>query len=603
MGSTSGWVVREAQNGASSPGSHVYTIAVNATDDVVSVSDGDCLTDGTTCTELTVTFDRTENTDPSRGVSADIQLSPELELCDPSDLASNFTKATGSGAWEGTYDASMQLLDNGGGSYTVDLAILGTSCGPTTGVDLFTVSVKRAAGVSGNAVGTVAVTDVLVRDYLNAPLPGLPGVTGEVPIDQTAPAAVTDLVATQVKSGNDSDGTTKIQLSWTAPGGDADYVEIWRNSYGDYPEYDDGTGAEPILPLSNAGWSSIGTVSAGDPRSFVDEPATRDFYYYAAVVYDGCGNASAVSGPTGGTLNYHLGDVTDGVVNGNGNNAVGSGDLSHLGFNYGATLPLGASLNYLDVGPTSDFSVDGLPTTDDVVQFEDLMVFAMNFQAVSKRFDAPAPATSNDIALHVGQVDSDETLEVAVRMTGNGRIQGLSIPLTWNDSAVEPLSVRPGELMARQGGQGMVLSPEPGVVDAALIGVRDQGLSGEGALAHVTFRVKGAGEPRIGLGEIIARDSENGQVLVAGSVGGTTPSAVPSVSGLAEIAPNPFNPATEVKFSLARAGRSRCRSTICVVASCERWWTRRARPASTRSRGTAPTVQTARSRPEATSCV
>ena len=53
-----------------------------------------------------------------------------------------------------------------------------------------------------------------------------------------------------------------------------------------------------------------------------DEVTNRDFWYYVAFVTDGCGNVSAVSNRTNGTLNYHLGDVTNGFVAGTGNNLV-----------------------------------------------------------------------------------------------------------------------------------------------------------------------------------------------------------------------------------------------------------------------------------------
>ena len=506
-----------------------------------------------------MTFDRTD-TAASRGVSTTLQLSPELELCDTGNLPANFTMAGGAGAWaDGYTNTTMQVYDNGGGNYTVDLAILGSPCGPTTGGDLFTIAVKPATGFTGEAVGTVSVTDVLVRDCANAPLPGVPGAAGEVAIDLVAPAALADLTATQVKTGNDSDGDTEITLSWTAPGGDADLIEIWRKGYGDYPEYDGG--AAPAGPVTAAnGWFLVTTRAASDPATYVDAPGSRDFWTYAAYVIDGCANTSPVSALTGGTLSYHLGDVTDGAINGNGDNLVTTNDLSHLGANYGISLVPNDALNYLDVGPTTDFSVDARPTTDDQVQFEDLMMFAINYNQVSKDLRAPQPAPVNAIELLAGEaVAVGGTFEVALRLQADGRLQGVSVPLTWDAAVVEPVGMRPGDLMAQQGGAVLVLSPEPGVVDAAVMGVRSQGISGDGVLAWVDFRVKASGEPRIGLGKVIARDADNQQVLIAGAAGVQTPTVAPEVSSLAPNAPNPFNPATELRFSVARDGQVQLR--------------------------------------------
>ena len=53
-----------------------------------------------------------------------------------------------------------------------------------------------------------------------------------------------------------------------------------------------------------------------DPGDPFDEALTRDFWYFIAYAKDGCGNVSVVSTMTGGTLGYHLGDVSNGVTPG-----------------------------------------------------------------------------------------------------------------------------------------------------------------------------------------------------------------------------------------------------------------------------------------------
>ena len=69
---------------------------------------------------------------------------------------------------------------------------------------------------------------------------------------------------------------------------------------------------------------------------------------------------SAVSNQTGGTLNYHLGDVSSPLGGpGTGDNHVVTLDVSLLGANYGIPLCTSDLANYLDVGPTTDFSVNG----------------------------------------------------------------------------------------------------------------------------------------------------------------------------------------------------------------------------------------------------
>ncbi len=522
---------------------------------IAALDASSCLTPGNTCTTIPVVFNRLDAT-PSRGVSVTFQLSPELVLCTP-DMNTDIVVATGTGTWADGYgNLNYQLIDNGGGSYTVDLAILGVPCGPTAGGDLFSVNVAKAASVTADAVGTLTVTDVIVRDCNNVPLPGIPGAPGYVTIDLTNPGTLTDLAAAQVKTGNDSDGTTKIALSWTAPGGDSDFIDIYRKGFGDYPEYDDGTGAEPTAPVTTAnGWVLIATVPA-TTTSYVDEPATRDFWYYAAYVTDSCGNVSVASDITGGTLNYHLGDVHNGTAAGSGDNLVTTSDISHLGANYGITPAYGSALNYLDVGPTTDYSVDARPTTDNRVQFEDLMMFAINYGQVSKAFGHPAPVAVNNLVLDLSSdADRDGILEAAITMSGDGQVQGLSVPLVWNSAVVQPVGMEPGNLLADQGGLNLVVSPAPGTVDAALFGIRDSGISGEGLLATVRFKRVGPGEPGISLGEVTARDAENKAVMMDASSHGPDLGAVPMISVLNKNVPNPFNPSTTFSFMLARTGK------------------------------------------------
>lgn len=524
-------------------------------DNNVSVADAPaCVTSASTCVTLPVTFNR-NHVSFARGVSVTIQLSPELELCTGNPQTS-ITMVTGAGSWSDPFTNLIhQIVDNGGGSYTIDRAILGTPCGPDHGGILFNVNVKPSAAVTTEAIGTVTVTAVDVRDCANAVLPGIPGAAGEVAINLTTPAALTGLTAAQRKTGNDSDGTTKINLSWAAPTGDADFITIWRKGYGDYPEYNDGAGAVPAAPVdAGHGWTLVTTLPATS-TACTDEPPVRDFWYYAAYVSDECGNTSPVSAITGGTLNYHLGDFSDGTTVGAGNNLVFGEDISALGSHYGVTLtPYGDTRNYLDVGPTTDYSVDARPTTDNRVQFEDLMVFAMNYEQVSKIELPTIPAAANTIEVVSGPTGSvGSTFDVAVVLGANGKLQGLSVALAWDAAVVEPVGMEPGDLLAAYGGQALVLSPEPGTVDAALMGVRDKAIAGQGVLATVTFRVKAAGNAAVTLGNVVARDRDNRPLSMTGGAD-LPPVSLPSVSELRANVPNPFNPSTEFSFVLAVEG-------------------------------------------------
>ncbi|MBD3221605.1 hypothetical protein GF314_10220 [bacterium] len=540
------------------------TAATVVADEVSVAGPDDCLSDADPCGEAVVTFDRT-STEPLRGLSVTFELSPEIALC-TGDPAVDITVASGAGAlFEGYSNLEVQRLDLGGGQYTVDLALLGAPCGPDLGGDVFTIAVTRAPGQTGSVSGTIAVTEVVVRDCANMPLPGEAGASGQVSYDGAAPAPVTDLAATQVTAGNDADGTTLIDLAWTAPTeADADYVEIWRKGFGDYPEYDDGTGAAPAPPVTtDNGWTLAATLPATD-AVYTDDPGARDFWTYAIRVVDACGNPSEITAGdlTSGTLSYHLGDVRDPDTPGaEGDNAVDVADISALGAAYGTSDGDAAYENALDVGPTTDFAVRSRPLTDDQIQFEDLIVLATNYELVG-RIEAPGlePMPRNEILVKVAPAaGSEATLVAEIILRGNGRIQGLSVPLKWNPDAVRPVGMVPGDLVDRQGGPGLVLAAAPGVVDAALLGVRDHGIRGQGTLARVTFEVVGDGAPRITTGRIDARDAGNRPlpVDVTGHDVLDDSSAGAERSTLHANTPNPFNPSTTLAFRIEESGRVR----------------------------------------------
>jgi adenylyl- and sulfurtransferase ThiI len=366
--------------------------------------------------------------------------------------------------------------------------------------------------------------------------------------------AITALAVSQVKVGNDGDGTTKITVTWPAVGAGST-VQVYRAGYGNYPEYDDapGAGSVPAAPAypPNAPWSLTPVTASGS----TDEPSTRDFWYYVAFVTDQYGTVSPVSNVAGGVLDYHLGDVTNGFTPGVGNNYVDIADVTLLGAHYGLTGAAVAPYNYLDVGPTTNRSVDARPTTDNQLDFEDLVVFAINFQVptlvhtgAQRAFVA---AAANEVDLTVpGGFGPEGTLTARMHLAGTGSVRALSAKLSWDPNVVALQSYAPGALLDELG--AVVLSGHPGVIDVAQLGTDGPGLIGEGEIATVTFRRIAAGDPKIELQSVEARDVSNAGVALAfRSVGMPV---VPAFTSFDRIAPNPFRANANLAFGLAVGG-------------------------------------------------
>jgi hypothetical protein len=233
---------------------------------------------------------------------------------------------------------------------------------------------------------------------------------------------------------------------------------------------------------------------------------------------------------------------------------VNTPDISLLGAHYGLFGGVVAPYNYLDVGPTTDHSVNGRPVTDNAIEFEDLVVFALNYGRVSLTSPKPAAAENDELLLVIpSNVQAGDMVDVPLFMIGTGLVQGLSVALGWNAQVVEPVGVSAGEMADENG--GVVFTPGSGVADAAVLGTSDGGFTGEGRLAVYHFRALASGSPNITITLVRARNAQNGAVdvpfMASSDVDG---SFLPKVTELLPPAPNPFNPQVMFRYRLSSNG-------------------------------------------------
>ena len=532
-------------------GSEVYTLAVfvdPAISRVFASTAGLCLSASRTCVSVPFIYQRGDSAS-AMAAHVSFHLDSRFALCTPATPASSIHQ----GSWLAAFaNKTFQVTDDGGGSFTVDQSLLGQPCGTTHGGVLFTVDVA-SAGADG--AGDVTVTDSRIRNCANQPLPGSPGAPAQLIVSHTPPPAITDLASAQVLAGNAPGSRTGITLTWTTPAPGP--IALYRAPFGTYPEFDDGGGTLPDSAAApGAPWT---LVSAAAITGLVDHPSTRGSWHYVAFLTDSCGNRSAVSNLTRGSLDYHLGDVSDGVTRGTGNNRVGTEDISLLGAHYGisgATL-VSDSVAYLDVGPT----IDGLPTsrpaTDDIIDFEDLIVFSLNYHTVSgpQAGARPAPPPGTTAKSESFELDApalvapgDEVV-AGLHLAAAGAMQGFSAQLAWNALVVQPVAVESGGFLESQG--GVMLSPRPGGADAALLGVRGTGISGSGDVARFRFKVLREGDAGLRIARVIARDAAN-RPLEPGGLSRSVVAAIPARTLLLAPSPNPARDAATLAFALAR---------------------------------------------------
>jgi hypothetical protein len=529
-----------------------YTMSVYPVTPVTSVTLGppsSCITTPTPCVNLPATLTRGESA-TARAISVTFHLDPSrLSLCAPATP----TASIHAGNWLNGFSPTVfQVVDNGGGSYTVDQTVLGDPCGPTGGGTLFTVDLKSV--IPGDGTGTVTLDAIQFRDCDGAAIPASAGGPAVLTIDHSGPTAIADVASAEILSGNGPGGTTGIQVTWSG-GSPAD---VYRAPYGSYPLYDHAGPVTPPDPALAPGppWT---LVSNGASSGLVDHPGVRGFWLYVVISHDACG-LSVHSNETSGALDYHLGDVTDGVTVGQGDNQVAPVDLSLLGANYGIADPVLAArgVQYLDVGPTTDASPLSRPTPDGVLDFEDLMIFSSNVGLVSAPPRAN-PARVVPVAAHatdperfwlVAPTDAAPGADAVVELhlSGAGRMQGFSAHLAWNASVVEPDGWSSGGLIEGLG--GIVLSSRPGTLDAARLGLAGGGMSGEGIVATARFRVLRAGDPGFRLQSVDARDAANHKLDSQALTLSQQP-ALPAETALLAPQPNPARGSALLAFTLA----------------------------------------------------
>ncbi len=428
-------------------------------------------------------------------------------------------------------------VDNGANSVTISDAILGTTDGVQTSVALFTVDFHAASeGTAAIGIDSYKLRDPANADFF-AELSG-----ASLTVDCTAPPAVTGITA--------APGHAKVQVSWSmADESGVDHYEIYRGLWYDttpgvsaYPEYDDLAGdVQPTRPADRAAaaasaeWELAGTVPAGT-LTLADNGMTtgRGVYWYEVFAVDAAVNFGPRAATNDRATNYWLGDVesSDGDVD--------SGDITVMGATFGLSGGNPGYNNTVDVGPTDDASGFGIPATDSMIDFEDLMIFAMNYGNVSAKL-APV-VVQGPVVMSWDRLD-DRTWVLRLGEANSG-LKGVHLLAAL--PADVGCVVAAGDLLARQPGEVFLRDlPQRGLdVNLALIG-RNLGFAGAGELLRVTLD-----RPLDVAPAITARGVDNSELTVSMAPGA---GALPKTFVASQNYPNPFNPSTTIAYRLPEA--------------------------------------------------
>ncbi|MDO9693581.1 MAG: FlgD immunoglobulin-like domain containing protein [Candidatus Latescibacteria bacterium] len=444
----------------------------------------------------------------------------------------------------GTGAITTTVTQNAPDDWTVSYEIVGNAALPfgiPSDVDLFSIDVQGAAA----GTGQLTIESVTVNPLRLAPPPVIENVDAAITVICGGPGAATDLAA--------APGNRKVVVTWRDPAAaDIAAVEVWRGLWHDgtpgssaYPEYDDLAGdVTPTRPgsraeaLASPQWELAGTVPSGE-ESYTDvngvDGLARGVYWYEVFPRDVNGYYGPPATTSDRSTSYLLGDL-----DGDGDIKLTTDISGGLALCYGTAHGESGYDNACDVGPTDDWSGSGIPATDSVINFGDLMIFALNYDITVTKSQPPAGTPDARFAW--------ERLDAR----------------TWALTLLEPC----------RNLKGLRLHAElpPGAVTALVAGALLEQQSEPWFLQNIPARgldaglaVLGGGVVVTGPGELMqvqlndAHDLRQVAIEARGADNSLLPHTLELVAGAGDEVPgfaaprnrpNPFNPSTTITFTL-----------------------------------------------------
>jgi hypothetical protein len=401
-----------------------------------------------------------------------------------------------------------------------------------------------------NSVGTTPSDGTVNIGVAGLDLMGNLGTdSDEVIADNTPPSPVTGFTA--------SPGHNSVTLSWDDPIATDLYfydVVVRSNSWNGYAWYEP---PEPDYPAhaedGNAVWNGAETSHT---ETFAADGSERDIIYYQAFARDMAWNSgSADPSARDRATNYWLGDVAGETQYGvDYNGFIDVVDITAFGSSYGLTSSDPRFKEECDIGPTDDLSGTGIPLPDEAIEFEDLMILAMNANLVGS--GKRPPVTGSRIPLLAWNRLDSRTWSLSLQEPC-ADLKGIHLQADLPAGIATQITA--GACLLAQNAPVYFQNIDRRGLDTGLAVLgKDATITGKGELLRVTLS-QPADQVRVTL-EARGKTNESYHV------------SAPEVSdhvdlphfALAPNYPNPFNPSTKISFTLPE--ERKVRLTIYTLA-------------------------------------
>jgi hypothetical protein len=344
-----------------------------------------------------------------------------------------------------------------------------------------------------------------------------------------------------------------VMLTWGAVT-DAKGYEVRYNFTNEYPTYVSGPPPWPMTRTEGIKYGALHTTNS----CLFDGPQD-DLYAFAIWTLSKHGVWSTVPNIDVMEHNYRLGDIMDQAeVLGADGCLSFDPEFVYFGAAYN-TSPAGNPL--LDIAPTDDGTATGIVQPDDAIDFEDLVIFALNYQWSRAKTECDGQKSGGTAAASLADVTVSAEIpsysrignefQVPIVLSEGAGVAGYHLVFNYDVSTLEVVSVDPGAVYAGVDRSFFYYDADAPGIDISSVVLNDGGLA-SGEIAVVTFRSVVTGQVALKDELLDVRDWNNHKASVRFDVAAKGGS-LPTEYELSQNYPNPFNPSTTIELALPQA--------------------------------------------------